>query len=69
MYPVFSPSNLDIKIKVFSKGKEYTSASFKFFKFVKTIRYNSNDFVESKKLKDDSFTIMAYTKKKKSLLD
>ena len=66
MYPVFSPSNLDIKIKVFSKGKEYTSASFKFSSSSsKPLDIIVNDFVESKKLKDvTAFTIMAYTKRK-----
>lgn len=67
MYPVFSPSNLDIKIKVFSKSKEYISSSFKFSSSSsKPLNIIVNDFVNSKKLEDvTAFTVLAVTKKKK----
>ena len=67
MYPVFSPSKLDIKIKVNSKGKEYVSPKYK-FSSNSTTPFNIiiNDFIKSKKLKDvTAFTIVAYTKNKK----
>ena len=67
MYPVFSPSNLDIKIKVLSKGKEYVSPNFKFSSnSSKPLNININNFVDAKKLKDvTAFTVIADTKRKK----
>ena len=67
MYPVFSPSKLEIKIKVFSKNKEYISPNFRFSSSSsKPLNIIINDFVDSKKIKDvTAFTIIANTKNKK----
>ena len=63
MYPVFSPSNLKIKIKATSGGKEYVSDSFKFSsKSTKPLNIIVNDFVNSNKLRNVSaFTLFAET--------
>ena len=64
MYPVFSPSKLDIKIKIYSNGKEYLSPNFKFSSSSSVpLNIIVNDFVDTKKLKGvTAFTIIANTK-------
>ena len=64
MYPVFSPSKLDIKIKIYCNGKEYLSPNFKFSSSSSVpLNIIVNDFVDSKKLKGvTAFTIIANTK-------
>lgn len=61
MYPVFSPSKLDIKIMIFSGGNTFISPKFKFSSnSLKPLNIIINDFVALKKLKNVSaFTLIA----------
>lgn len=67
MYPVFSPSQLNVIIKVFCDQKEYVSEIYKFSSnSTKPLNIIINDFVDSKNLKGvTAFSIIAYTKNKK----
>lgn len=63
MYPIFSPSNLMLQIRVYNKKGTYVSPKYKFSSSSKSpLNINVNDFVKSKKLKGVSaFTLMAYS--------
>lgn len=67
MYPVFSPSKLDIKIQVLSNNKMYISNSHKFSSNSSNpLNLIINDFVDSKNLKNvTAFSILAFSKKRK----
>ena len=64
IYPVFSASQLDMKLKIFSGKKTFVSPSFKFASSsTKPLSINVNDFVNSKKIKNVSaFTLIAQSK-------
>lgn len=67
MYPIFSPSILDLQVKVFDKKKYYVSQKFRFSSSSKIpLTININEFVDSKKLKNISaFTLLANSKNNK----
>lgn len=67
MYPIFSPSKLDLKIIVYSKDKKFISPSFKFSTSSKTpLNIIVNDFVQEQKIKDaTAFSLIAQSKNKK----
>lgn len=67
MYPVFSPSKLDIIIKVYCNGKDYSSKKFRFSSnSSKPLNIIVNDFVNAHNLKGvTAFTLIATTKQKK----
>jgi hypothetical protein len=61
MYPIFSPSKLDIQLKVFDKKNYFLSPKFRFSSSSKSpLSINVNEFVDSKKMKNVSaFTLLA----------
>ena len=67
MYPIFSPSKLDVQLKVFDKEKTYLSPKIRFSSKSKTpLSINVNDFLNSKKLANISaFTLIAQSASKK----
>tara|TARA_E500000178_G_scaffold183468_1_gene181892 strand:- start:1405 stop:2889 length:1485 start_codon:yes stop_codon:yes gene_type:complete len=67
MYPIFSPSKLNIQLKVFDKDKSHLSQQIEFSSKSKTpLILNVNDFVNAKNLKNvTAFTLIARSKNKK----
>ena len=67
MYPIFSPSILDIRLKVFDGKNSFISPKFKFSSSSKSpLTINVNEFVNSKKLKNvTAFTVLAISSNKK----
>ncbi len=67
IYPVFSPSKLNLKVKIFYKDKTYISPNFKFStSSTNPLSINVNDIVESQKLKKVSaFALVAESKNRK----
>ena len=61
MYPIFSPSILDIQLKVFNKKNSFLSPKLRFSSSSKSpLTINVNEFVNSQKLKNISaFTVIA----------
>ena len=67
MYPIFSPSKLNIHLKVFDKKNSYLSPKIKFSSLSKSpLSINVNDFIDSKKLRNISaFTLIANSANRK----
>ena len=64
MYPIFSPSKLNLSLKIYSKNKEYISPIFKFSSSSRSqLNIIVNDFVNLNKIKNVSaFSLIANSK-------
>ena len=67
VYPIFSPSKLEIKLKIYGKNQEYISPAFKFSSTSNSqLNIIVNDFVNINKINDvTAFSLIAKSKNKK----